>query len=228
MVTPILLVEDEAEMASLLQQGLEEEGYTVEWVLTGEEALARLERKQPALLVLDVRLPGMDGVEVCRQVRSRWPALPILMLTALDAVEDRVRGLRAGADDYLPKPFAFEELLARMEALLRRSAHSPSRHVLRDGSLVLDLRARTASCGTHPLSLSPREFDLLAHFMQHPRQALSRLQLYREVWGHDFDHGTNLVEVYVSYLRRKLQEAGCRSRIVTVWGRGYRYEPAEE
>lgn len=227
MVTPILLVEDEAEMASLLQQGLEEEGYTVEWVLTGEEALARLERKQPAVLVLDVRLPGMDGVEVCRQVRSRWPALPILMLTALDAVEDRVRGLRAGADDYLPKPFAFEELLARLEALLRRSAHSPSRHVLRDGSLVLDLRARTASCGTHPLSLSPREFDLLAYFMQHPRQALSRLQLYREVWGHDFDHGTNLVEVYVSYLRRKLQEAGCQSRIVTVWGMGYRYEPAE-
>lgn len=130
MANPILLVEDEPVMAALLRQGLEEEGYLVEWVLTGEEALARLEHLEPALLVLDVRLPGMDGVEVCRQVRQRWPDLPVLMLTALDDVENRVRGLRAGADDYLPKPFAFEELLARIEALLRRSKRQPTRHLL--------------------------------------------------------------------------------------------------
>ena len=228
MTRPILLVEDEVAMATLLRQGLEEEGYVVEWVLTGEEALARLEHLNPALLVLDVRLPGIDGVEVCRQVRQRWPDLPVLMLTALDGVDDRVRGLRAGADDYLAKPFAFEELLARIDALLRRSQRQATRYLLRDGPLLLDLKARTATCGTQPLSLSPREFDLLAYLVQHPRQALSRLQLYREIWGHNFDHGTNLVEVYISYLRRKLQKAGCPGRIATVWGIGYRYEPAEE
>jgi len=227
MPRPILLVEDEIAMAALLRQGLEEEGYTVEWVLTGEEALARLEHLEPALLVLDVRLPGMDGVEVCRQVRQRWPDLPVLMLTALDDVENRVRGLRAGADDYLSKPFAFEELLARIEALLRRSKRQPTRHLLRDGPLTLDLNARTATCGERPLSLTPREFDLLAYLMQHPRRAISRLQIYREVWGHDFDHGTSLLEVYISYLRRKLQEAGCPGYIATVRGVGYRYEPAE-
>lgn len=190
MAHPILLIEDEQAMAALLRQGLAEEGYLVEWVLTGEEALARLEHLQPALVVLDVRLPGMDGVEVCRQIRLRWPALPILMLTALDDIEDRVRGLRAGADDYLPKPFAFEELLARIEALLRRSQRQPTRDLLRDGSLTLDLNAHTATCANHTLSLSPREFDLLAYFVQHPRQALSRLQLYRAVWGHNFNPGT--------------------------------------
>ncbi len=227
MSSPILLVEDEVAMAALLRQGLEEEGYVVEWVLTGEEALARLEHLQPGLLVLDVRLPGMDGVEVCRQVRQRWPDLPILILTALDGVEDRVRGLRAGADDYLPKPFAFEELLARIEALLRRSRRQLTRHLLRDGPLMLNLNARTATCGARTLSLSPREFDLLAYLMQHPHQAISRLQLYRAVWGHDFDHGTSLLEVYISYLRRKLQEAGYPGRIATVRGIGYRYEPAD-
>ncbi|CAM3395719.1 response regulator transcription factor [Rhodothermus bifroesti] len=225
MAARLLVVEDEAKLASLLRQGLEEEGYAVDWVLTGEEALARLEHFPPALMIVDVRLPGIDGIELCRRVRSRWPELPILVLTALDGVEDRVRGLRAGADDYLPKPFAFEELLARIEALLRRSQRQALRQVLRDGPLTLDLQARTASCGTQPLHLTPREFDLLAYLLQHPLQALTRAQLYREVWHENFDRGTNLVEVYINYLRQKLKAAGCPGRIATVWGVGYRYEP---
>ncbi len=221
----LLLVEDEPRMAAFLLAGLEEEGYRVRWVDRGLPALEAVGREPFDAVLLDVRLPDLDGVEVCRRLRLHHPALPILMLTALDAVEDRVRGLRSGADDYLPKPFAFEELLARVEALLRRARTAPAVSELTDEPLRLDLTARTCTVGGRPLDLTPREFDLLAYFLTRPGQVLSRDEIHRDVWGHDFDRGTNLIDVYVGYVRRKLQEAGCPDRLQTVRGLGYRYVP---
>ena len=151
-----------------------------------------------------------------------------MMLTALDAVEDRVRGLRAGADDYLPKPFAFDELLARIEALLRRVDRPRESGTVEDGPLVLDPVARTCSFEGEELELTPTEFDLLAFFMARPGRALSRETIHREVWGHEFDRGTNLIDVYVNYLRRKLESVGCEAVIETVRGVGYRYGPCAE
>ena len=222
----LLFVEDEPRMAAFLLAGLEEEGYHVRWMDRGLPALEAAAQERFDAVLLDVRLPDLDGVEVCRRLRLHHPALPILMLTALDAVEDRVRGLRSGADDYLPKPFAFEELLARVEALLRRARTATPASVLTDGPLRLDLTARTCTVGGRPLELTPREFDLLAYFLVRPGQVLSRDQIHRDVWGHDFDRGTNLIDVYVGYVRRKLHEAGCPDSLQTVRGVGYRYVPA--
>jgi two-component system OmpR family response regulator/two-component system response regulator MprA len=149
------------------------------------------------------------------------------MLTALDAVEDRVAGLRAGADDYLPKPFAFDELLARIEALLRRAALEPAGRAHADGPLALDPATRVACFDGQPLDLTAKEFDLLAYFLARKNQALTRDEIHRDVWGLRFDRGTNLIDVYVGYVRRKLEAAGCPARIETVRGVGYRYRPAE-
>ncbi len=225
----ILLVEDDTDIASFIQQGLSEEGYAVDWAIEGEKALEWLDAEQPDLVLLDIRLPGISGIDVLEAIRDRWPALPVMMLTALDAVEDRVKGLRSGADDYLPKPFDFEELLARIEALLRRSSRSaePQEDVLHDGSLRLDPVAHTCTCDGAPMDLTPKEFDLLAYFMVHPNEALSRKAIHRDVWGHDFDRGTNLIDVYVAYVRNKLDDADCDHRIETVRGVGYRYHPPE-
>jgi two-component system OmpR family response regulator/two-component system response regulator MprA len=230
MAARILLVEDEADIASFIRQGLAEEGYEVDWAIEGEKALELLEDDRPDLVLLDIRLPGISGIEVLETIRERWTALPVMMLTALDAVEDRVSGLRAGADDYLPKPFDFEELLARIEALLRRSSRSEETvdDVLSDGKLTLDTVAHTCTCDGDPMGLTPKEFDLLAYFMAHPNQALSRDDIHRDVWGHDFDRGTNLIDVYVAYVRNKLDEADCAHRIETVRGVGYRYHPPDE
>jgi two-component system OmpR family response regulator/two-component system response regulator MprA len=149
------------------------------------------------------------------------------MLTALDAVEDRVAGLRAGADDYLPKPFAFDELLARVEALLRRAALEPAGRAHVDGPLTLDPATRTCICDGQTLDLTAKEFDLLAYFLARKDQVLSRDEIHRDVWGLRFDRGTNLIDVYVGYVRRKLAAAGCSARVETVRGSGYRYRPAE-
>jgi len=223
----ILLIEDERHVASFVRQGLEEEGYAVAWAATGREG-ERLALAEPFdLVLLDLRLPDVPGVEVCREIRRHAPALPVLMLTALDHVEDRVAGLRAGADDYLPKPFAFAELLARIEALLRRARLAPAERVLTDGPLAVDLAAHAASSAGRPLDLTPTEFDLLAYFVARKDQALSRDEIHRAVWGNDFDRGTNLIDVYVGYLRRKLREAG-GGGIETVRGVGYRYVPAAD
>ncbi|MFO8231136.1 MAG: response regulator transcription factor [Longimonas sp.] len=226
----ILLVEDEADIASFIQRGLKEEGYVVTWVAEGEQALEELRSSSVDVVLLDIRLPGISGMEVLKQVRDRLPQLPVMMLTALDAVEDRVAGLRSGADDYLPKPFDFEELLARVEALLRRAEHldgdSDAPDVLRAGDLRLDRAAHTCTCNGTPLDLTPKEFDLLAYFMAHPGEALQRAQIHRDVWGHDFDRGTNLIDVYVAYVRNKLNEtACCDACIETVRGVGYRFVP---
>jgi two-component system OmpR family response regulator/two-component system response regulator MprA len=224
----LLLVEDERHVASFVRQGLEEEGYAVEWAATAREGERRALTEPFDLVLLDVRLPDGSGVDVCKAVRQHDPALPVLMLTALDAVEDRVAGLRAGADDYLPKPFAFAELVARIEALLRRAALEPAGRTHTDGPLALDPATRTARCDERALDLTAKEFDLLAYFLARKNQVLSRDEIHRDVWGLRFDRGTNLIDVYVGYVRRKLEAAGCPARIETVRGVGYRYRPAED
>lgn len=219
----LLLVEDEPDVASFVQQGLEEEGYEVHWVQDGRRGLEYIQQKPVDLVLLDIRLPDLSGIEVCERLRLHQPTLPIMMLTALDAVEDRVKGLRAGADDYLPKPFAFDELLARIEALLRRVEQTAETDVLRDGPLKVDPAAKTCTYDGEEVSLTPTEFDLLTYLMARRGQALSRDAIHRDVWGHEFERGTNLIDVYVNYVRRKLDEVGCPSPIETVRGVGYRY-----
>ena len=223
----LLLVEDEPGVASFIRQGLGEEGYAVTWAETGLRAIEVVEQQPVDLVLLDVRLPDLSGLEVCQRLRLHHPHLPVMMLTALDAVDDRVAGLRAGADDYLPKPFAFDELLARIEALLRRARRSAETEAdpLHHGALHLDPVARTARYAATPLDLTPTEFDLLAYLMARPDRALSRATLHRDVWGHSFDRGTNLIDVYVGYLRRKLETAGAPPVIETVRGIGYRFAP---
>ncbi len=224
----IMLVEDEPQVASFIRQGLIEDGLAVAWESRGKNALMRIQRETFDLVLLDIRLPDMSGMEVCRQIRLHDAALPILMLTALDAVEDRVAGLRAGADDYLPKPFEFEELLARIQALLRRAALLSDELVNQDGKLIIDPVSRTCTFNGSPISLTRKEFDLLAYFMARKNQALDRETIHRDVWGHDFDRGTNLIDVYVGYLRRKLKEAKCTATIETARGVGYRYRPESD
>ncbi len=224
----ILLVEDEPDVASFVRQGLKEEGYEVSWVETGQRGLEYVRQSGLDLVLLDIRLPDLSGLEVCERLRLHRPDLPVMMLTALDAVEDRVKGLRAGADDYLPKPFAFEELLARIEALLRRVERSPQTGIVEDGPLILDPAARTCTFEDQEVDLTPTEFDLLAYLMARKGQALNRDTIHREVWGHDFDRGTNLIDVYVNYVRRKLNEVGCEPPIETVRGIGYRYTSCSE
>lgn len=230
----LLLVEDEPDVASFVRQGLEEERYGVSWVETGQQALEYVRQSGFDLVLLDVRLPDLSGLDVCERLRLHRPELPVMMLTALDAVEDRVKGLRAGADDYLPKPFAFDELVARIEALLRRMDRSRQPGTVEDGPLVLDPAARTCTFAGKKVDLTPTEFDLLAYLMARKGQALSRDSIHQDVWGHDFDRGTNLIDVYVNYVRRKLEDAGCQECIETVRGIGYRYtscsneEPSRE
>jgi len=195
----------------------------VDWVQEGRRALEHIRQTSVDLVLLDIRLPDLSGIDVCERLRLHQPDLPIMMLTALDAVEDRVKGLRAGADDYLPKPFAFDELLARIEALLRRVEQTDRTEVLRDGPLALDPAAQTCTYEDEEVSLTPTEFDLLAYLMARRGQALSRDTIHRDVWGHEFDRGTNLIDVYVNYVRRKLDDVGCPSPIETVRGVGYRY-----
>ena len=219
----ILLVEDESGIAQFIYEGLTEEKYQVRWAPTGTEALKIINHWSADLLILDIRLPDINGIEICQKTRLLYPAVPILMLTALDAIEDRVRGLRAGADDYLPKPFAFEELLARIEALLRRPGRTRTGNILQDGMLFLDVSNRTCRVDSQPIELTSTELELLAYFMRHKHQLLSRERLHAEVWGLHFDRGTNLIDVYVSYLRKKLRKAGCTQAIETVRGQGYRF-----
>lgn len=224
----LVLVEDEPDVASFIQKGLQEENYNVQWVPTGRRALEVIPQSPVDLVLLDVRLPDIDGLEVCERLRVLTSDLPIMMLTALDAVEDRVAGLRSGADDYLPKPFAFDELLARIEALLRRARRSETPPPLDDGPLHLNPAARTCRVGTKEVDLTPTEFDLLAYLAARPGQALSRDAIHRDVWGHAFDRGTNLIDVYVNYVRRKLEAVGLPSTIETVRGIGYRYTSVDE
>ena len=216
----LLVVEDEARVASFLVKGLRAHGYGVEWVSTGREALRRAADADVSLVILDLGLPDLDGLEVLESLRERGGTVPVLVLSARGRVNDRVKGLDLGADDYLAKPFAFEELLARIRANLRPRADVPP-GVLRVGGITVDLLRREVTADGRTFSLSAREFALLQAFAENPRRVLSRQELLSMAWGIDFDPGTNLVDVYVGYLRRKLGEPF----IETVRGAGYRLCP---
>lgn len=213
----LLVVEDEQRVASFLVKGLRANGYGVEWVSTGRDALRRAADADVCMVILDLGLPDLDGLEVLESLRKRGAAVPVLVLSARGRVNDRVKGLDLGADDYLAKPFAFEELLARIRANLRPRADA-SAGVLRAGGISVDQVRHEATVGGRTFSLSTREFALLQAFVGHPSQVLSRQELLSMAWDMDFDPGTNLVDVYVGYLRRKLGEA----LIETVRGSGYR------
>ena len=217
----VLVVEDEVKMAGLLRRGLEEEGHAADVASGGEDALWMSAAVQYDAIVLDVMLPGVDGFEVCRRLRERDVWTPVLMLTARDAVDDRIAGLDAGADDYLPKPFSFAELLARLRALARRGGvERPP--VLEVGDLKLDPAARRVWRGEHEVKLSAKEFALLETFMRRPGQALSRYQLLEHAWDMAYENRSNVVDVYIRYLRDKVDRPFGRDSIETVRGVGYR------
>ena len=217
----ILVVDDERAVRESLRRALELEGYEVELAGDGREALDRLETEpQPDALVLDVLMPEVDGLEVCARLRREGSRLPVLMLTARAEVENRVEGLDAGADDYVTKPFALEELLARLRALLRRTTNG-SGDTLRFEDLELDPRTREVHRGGEPIDLTRTEFALLELFLLNPRQVLTRSLIFERVWGYDFGASSNSLDVYIGYLRRKT-EAGGRPRLIqTVRGVGY-------
>jgi two-component system response regulator MprA len=202
------------------------EDYDVELFEDGLSALKAVQLRAPEAIILDLQLPDIDGLEVCRRIRRAGDATPILMLTARDAVNDRVEGLDVGADDYLVKPFDLAELLARLRALLRRrSLVDGDDAVLRFDDVTLNRSTREVKRGEHPIELTKIEFDLLELFLQHPRQVLTREQILDLVWGYSFDSGTNSLAVYIGYLRRKLEEAGAPRLIQTVRGVGYSLRP---
>jgi two-component system response regulator MprA len=217
----ILVVDDEPAVRKAVRRGLILAGYEVEMAADGEEALAVFAGAPPDAIVLDVLMPGTDGLEVCRRLRAAGDRTPVLMLTARDAVSDRVTGLDAGADDYLVKPFALEELLARLRALLRRTGQNGDETLLRHDDLVLDTEAFTAARGERRIELTRTEFALLELFMRNPRRVLSRTIIHERIWGYDFGPGSNALGVYVGYLRRKLEAGGEPRLIQTVRGVGY-------
>jgi two-component system response regulator MprA len=216
----VLIVDDERAVRDSLQRALELEGYEIEQAADGREALDRLgpDGHVDAVL-LDVLMPGMDGLEVCRTIRRNGNPVPVLMLTARTQVEDRVEGLDAGADDYVTKPFALEELLARLRALLRRTADG--RETLTFADLELDPGTREVKRGGEPIELTRTEFSLLELFMLNPRQVLTRSVIFERVWGYDFGYGSNSLDVYIGYLRRKTEAGGKPRLIQTVRGVGY-------
>jgi two-component system response regulator MprA len=215
----ILVVDDDPEIVSFLKRGLTYEGYTVDTAGDGAEALAKARDAEPDLVILDVMMPGIDGLEVSKRLRQA-SKLPILMLTAKGTVADRIKGLDSGADDYLVKPFSFDELLARIRALLRRSQPTEG-EVLRFMDLSLDPSTREVKRGNDVIQLTAQEFDLLELFLRHPRQVLRRDMIYEKVWGYDFGGESNVIEVYMRYLRSKLEAGGQPRLIHTVRGVGY-------
>jgi heavy metal response regulator len=219
----ILLVEDEERIAAFIQKGLKEELYAVDVARDGSEALDIAHVGEYDLIILDVRLPVRDGISVCRELRARGNTTPILMLTARDTIDDRVRGLDAGADDYLVKPFAFQELLARLRALARRPPVVQD-HTLRMENLTLDTHTHQARRDAQPIDLSAREYRLLEFLMRHPGQVLTRTQIAEQIWGYDFDANSNIVDVYIRYLRRKVDDPFAPKLIQTVRGVGYKLE----
>ncbi len=216
----ILVVDDEPAVREAIERALRLDGYDVELAGDGEQALNAVEARAPDAVVLDILMPRVDGLQVCRRLRGTGDRVPILMLTARDAIGDRVGGLDAGADDYLVKPFALDELLARLRALLRR-AHPDERAELRFGDLSLDPAAYEVRRGDRLVELTRTEFLLLELFMRHPRQVLPRSTIFEHVWGFDFGATSNSLEVYVSYLRRKTEAAGEPRLLQTVRGIGY-------
>ncbi len=217
-MSSILIVEDEPRIVAFLTKGLKAAGFTTHTTAAGLEAVSLALQESFDLIILDVGLPDIDGFEVLQQLRGQGVVAPVIMLTARSSVSDRVAGLEGGADDYIPKPFSFEELLARIRVRLRPEATGTDQMRLTHRDMVLDLRTRTLELEGRKVELSAREFALAETFMRHPGQVLSREQLLSAVWGLDFDPGSNVVEVYVSYLRNKLG----KDRVETVRGMGYR------
>ncbi|MBF6245303.1 MULTISPECIES: response regulator transcription factor [Nocardia] len=220
----ILVVDDDRAVRESLRRSLTFNGYSVELAVDGVDALEKVSASRPDALVLDVMMPRLDGLEVCRRLRSTGDDLPILVLTARDSVSERVAGLDAGADDYLPKPFALEELLARLRALLRRTAPdaaTDSSEAMRFADLSLDPVTREVSRGERAISLTRTEFSLLEMLMANPRRVLTRSRILEEVWGYDFPTSGNALEVYIGYLRRKTEAEGEPRLIHTVRGVGY-------
>ncbi len=217
----VLLVEDEKRIADFIRKGLSEHGYAVDVAYDGEEALLWPDVAGFDIVILDVMLPIRDGVEVCRDLRRRGVQTPVLMLTARDAVEDRVRGLDSGADDYLVKPFAFAELMARIRALTRRDP-TVKGTVLHVGDLVLDTTTREVSRAGERMKVTTKEYALLEYLMRHPDQVLTRTMIAERVWNYDFDNATNVIDVHIRNLRRKIDDAFPTKMIHTVRGAGYR------
>jgi DNA-binding response OmpR family regulator len=223
----VLVVEDEASIASFVALYLKNAGYTVKTAATGSEALAQVMSGAPALIVLDLMLPDIDGIEICRRIRQKSD-IPILMLTARDEDVDKIIGLEVGADDYMTKPFNPRELVARVKSILRRAAperKEPESAVLKHGDLVIDSGRREVKVGAQEIQLAPKEFDLLWELLDHRGLVLTRDQLLERVWGYTFAGDTRTVDVHVRQLRRKLGDA---SPIVTVWGVGYKVGPARD
>lgn len=218
----VLVVEDEVKLASLIRRGLKDEGIGADVAIRGEDALWMAAATDYDAIVLDVMLPGIDGFEVCRRLREDEVWTPIVMLTARDAIEDRVSGLDTGADDYLTKPFDFTELFARLRALVRRGAR-PRPSVLQVADLMLDPATQEVVRGEQPIRLSAREFSLLETFMRRPGEVLSRFDLLEHVWDSDYENRSNVVDVYVRYLRAKIDEPFGTESIETVRGAGYRF-----
>ena len=217
----VLVVEDEGRMAALLQRGLQEEGYAVDLAATGEDGIWLATENAYDAVLLDVLLPDLDGFEVCRRLRDAGRWAPILMLTARDAVPDRVNGLDAGADDYLTKPFAYPELLARLRAVIRRGPHERPA-AISVGDLSLDPATKEVRRGDRQVPLTPKEFALLEYFMRHAGEVLTRTQILEHVWDFAFDGDSNVIEVYVRYLREKVDRPFGRQSLETVRGVGYR------
>jgi two-component system response regulator MprA len=216
----ILVIEDEEKILQFLRRGLTYEGYSVETAPDGTQGLIRARDRPPDMVILDWMLPGLDGLEVCSRLRAAGD-VPILILTAKDSVSDRVLGLDAGADDYLVKPFDFDELLARIRALIRRSKPASKPEVYAFEDLRLDSGTHQAFRGERSIELTAKEYELLELFMTHPRQVLTREVIYDRVWGYDFGGESNIIEVYVRYLRQKTEAGGERRLIYTVRGVGY-------
>jgi two-component system, OmpR family, response regulator MprA len=218
----ILIVDDDSRVTSALRRTLAYEGYNVSVAENGERALALARAKPPELVILDLMLPGINGLEVCRRLRAAGEGMTVLMLTARDAVADRVAGLETGADDYLVKPFALEELLARVKALLRRRvAPDVKREILTFEDLELDTATRQARRGSRLISLSTTEYELLLLFLRNPRNVLTRGLLMDRIWGDDFEGGPNVLEVYIGHVRNKLEQDGEKRLIQTIRGTGY-------
>ena len=217
----ILVVDDDRRLCGIIKRGLLEETYAVDVAYDGEEGEYMAEVSPYDLIILDIMMPKKDGIEMCRELRSKRINTPILMLTARDAVEDRVRGLDAGADDYMVKPFSFNELLARIRALLRREAITKSPEI-KLGNLVLDTLTREVRRGARAIELTTKEYVILEYFMRHPNMVVTRTMLEEHAWDYDFDSMSNLIDVYIRRLRRKLDDDEKESILQTVRGAGYR------
>jgi two-component system response regulator MprA len=222
MAVRVLVVDDDPDVRDSLRRSLTFEGYEVRTAGDGMQALDAIAAERPDVVVLDLQMPVLGGLEACRRLRKQGSDVPVLMLTARQATRDRVTGLDAGADDYLPKPFALEELLARLRALARRfTASAAAAEVLTFADLTLDTATREVHRAGHPISLTRTEFQLLELFLRHPRQVLTRRQILAEVWGYDFEPGSNTLEVYVGYLRRKTEEHHPVRLLQNIRGVGY-------